>query len=70
MGSNATSKITDQWGLREIIVRGDRLLDFCAGNDMIINNIVFKQSKRRLYSWTSLGCNSKIQIDLMLCSGR
>ena len=70
VGSNKLSRITGQWGLGERNERGDRLIDFCGGNDMVIMNTVFKQPKRRLYTWTSPGGNYKNQIDYMLCNGR
>ena len=37
---------------------------------MVIMNNVFKQPKRRLYTWTSSEGQCKNQIDYMLCSGR
>ena len=70
VGSYKISRITGQWGLGERNEGGDKLLDFCAGNDMVIMNTVFKQPKRRLYTWTSPGGQYKNQIDYMLCSGR
>ena len=55
VGSYKISKIAGQWGLGERNERGDKLIDFCAGNDTVIMNTVFKQPKRKLYTWTSPG---------------
>ena len=32
---------------------GQRLIEFCQENTMIIVNILFQEHKRRLYPWTS-----------------
>ena len=70
VGSYKISRITGQWGLGERNERGNKLINFCAANDMVVMNTVFKQPKRRRYTWTSPGGQYKDQIDYMLCSGR
>ena len=32
---------------------GQRLIDFCQENALVIANTLFQQHKRRLYTWTS-----------------
>ena len=32
---------------------GQRLTEFCQENALVIQNILFQQHKRRLYTWTS-----------------
>ena len=32
---------------------GQRLIEFCQKNALVIANTVFQQHKRRLYTWTS-----------------
>jgi len=32
---------------------GQRLIEFCQENTLVIANTVFQQHKRRLYTWTS-----------------
>ena len=32
---------------------GQRLIEFCQGNTLVIANTLFQQHKRRLYTWTS-----------------
>ena len=33
---------------------GQRLIEFCQENALIIANTLFQQHKRRLYTWTSV----------------
>ena len=33
---------------------GQRLIEFCQENALVIANTLFQQHKRRLYTWTSL----------------
>ena len=47
-----------------------RLIEFCQENALIIANTLFKQHKRRLYTWTSLDGQYWNQIDYILCSQR
>ena len=47
---------------------GQKLLEFCQENSLIIANTLFQQQKRRLYTWTSPDDQHKNQIDCILCS--
>ena len=49
---------------------GQRLIDFCQENTLIIANTLFQQHKRRLYTWTSPDGQHQNQIDYTLCSQR
>ena len=49
---------------------GQRLIDFCQENVLVIVNTLFQQHKRRLYLWTSPDGQQWIQIDYILCSQR
>ena len=35
--------------------RGDRLVEFCAKHKLVIANTLFKNHKRRIYTWTIPG---------------
>ena len=48
---------------------GQRLIEFCQKNALVIAN-TFQQHKRRLYTWTSAGGQNQNQIDYILCSQR
>ena len=49
---------------------GQRLIEFCQENALVIANTLFPQHKRRLYTWTSPGGQYQNQTDYILCSQR
>ena len=49
---------------------GQRLIEFCQENALVITNTLFQQHKRRLYTWTSPDGQYQNQIDYILCSQR
>ena len=49
---------------------GQRLIEFCQENVLVIRNTLFQQHKWRLYTWTSLDGQHQNQIDSILCSQR
>ena len=49
---------------------GQRLIEFCQENTLVMANTLFQQHKRRLYTWTSPGGQYQNQIDYILCSQR
>ena len=49
---------------------GQRLIEFCQENALVIENTLFQQHKRRLYTWTSPDGQHRNQIDYILCSQR
>ena len=49
---------------------GQRLIEFCKENALVISHILFQQHKRRLYTWTSPDSQYWNQIDYILCSQR
>ena len=49
---------------------GQRLIEFCQENALVIENTLFQQHKRRLYTWTWRGGRHQNQIDYILCSQR
>ena len=49
---------------------GQRLIEFCQENALVIANTLFQQHKRRLYTWTSPDGQYRNQIDYILCSQR
>ena len=49
---------------------GQRLIEFCKKNALVIANTLFQQHKRRLYTWTSPDGQHRNQIDYILCSQR
>ena len=49
---------------------GQRPTEFCQENALVIENILFQQHKRGLYTWTSPDGQHRNQIDYILCSQR
>ena len=49
---------------------GQRLIEFCQEDALVIANTLFQQLKRRLYTWTSPDGQHQNQIDYVLCSQR
>ena len=47
-----------------------RLIEFCKENALVIANTLFQQQKRRLYTWTSEGGQSRNRISYILCGRR
>ena len=53
VGSQETPEITGKFGLGVWNETGQRLIEFCQENALVITNTLFQQHKRRLYTWTS-----------------
>ena len=54
VGSQELPGITGKFGLRAQNEAGQRLIEFCQENTLVIANTLFQQHKRKLYTWTSL----------------
>ena len=52
-GSQETPGVTGKFGFGIQNEAGQRLIEFCQENALVIANTVFQQDKRRLYTWTS-----------------
>ena len=53
VGSQETPGVTGKFGLGVQNEAGQRLIEFCQENVLVIANTLFQQHKRRLYTWTS-----------------
>ena len=53
VGSQETPGVTGKFGLGVQNEAGQRLIEFCQENALVIANTLFQQHKRRLYIWTS-----------------
>ena len=53
VGSQETPGVTGKSGLGVWNEAGQRLIEFCQENTLVIANTHFQQLKRRLYTWTS-----------------
>ena len=70
VGSQETPGGTGKFGLGIRNEVGQRLIEFCQENALVIANTFFQQHKRRLYTWTSSNGQYRNQIDCILCSQR
>ena len=55
VGSQETPGIRGKYGLGRQNKAGQRLIEFCQENALVIANTLFQEQKRRLYTWTSAG---------------
>ena len=53
VGSQETSRVIGNFGFGVQNEAGQRLTEFCQENALVIENTLFQQHKRRLYTWTS-----------------
>ena len=68
VGSQETLAVTGKFGLGIRNEAGQRLIEFCQENALVIANTLFQKYKRRLYTWTSRDGQHRNQIDYILCS--
>ena len=70
VGSQEIPGVMGKFGLGMRNEAGQRLIEFCQENVLVIANTLFQQHKRRLYTWTSPDGQHRNQIDYILCSQR
>ena len=69
-GSQETPGVTGKFGLGVRNKAGQRIVEFCQENALVIANTLFRQHKRTLYIWTSPDNQYRNQINYILCSER
>ena len=52
VGNQETAGVTGKFGLGVQNEAGQRLIEFCQENALVIANTLFQQHKRRFYTWT------------------
>ena len=70
VGRQETSGVTGKFGLVVQNEAGQRLIEFCQENALVIANTLFQQHKRRLYTWTSPDGQHQNETDYIFCSQR
>ena len=63
VGSQEIPGVTGKFGLGVMNEAGQRLIKFCQENALLIANTLFRQQKRRFYTWTS---HQTINIEIRL----
>ena len=66
VGSQETPGVTGKLGLGIRNEAGQRLIELCQENALVIANNFFQQHKRRLYTWTSPDGQHQNQTDYIL----
>ena len=62
VGSQETPGVTGKFDLGVQNEAGQRLIELCQENSLVIANTLFQQHKRRLYTWTSPDVNTEIKL--------
>ena len=70
VGSQETPGVAGKFGLGMRNEAGQRLIELCQENALVIANTLFQQHKRRLYTWTSPDGQHQNKIIYILCSQR
>ena len=70
VGSQETPGVTGKFCLEIWNEAGQRLIEFCQENALVITSTLFQQHKRRLYTWTLPDGQHRNQTDYILCSQR
>ena len=60
--SQETPGVTGKFGLGVQNEAGQKLIEFCQENTLVIENTLFQQHKRRLYTWTYQMVNTEIRL--------
>ena len=68
VGSQETPGVTGKFGLGAQSEAGQRLIEFCQENALVIANAFFQQHKRQLYTWTPPDGQYRNQIGYILHS--
>ena len=70
VGSQEIPGVTGKFGLGIRNEAGQRLIEFCQENALVIANTLFQQHKRRCYTWTSPDGQHRNHINYVFCSQR
>ena len=68
VGGQEIPGVTGRFGLGVQSEAGQRLIEFCQENTLVIANTLFQQHKRRLYTWTSPDDQHQNQIDYIFAA--
>src|SRR6476469_4076439 len=63
-------RVVENFGLEKRNDRGEKLIEFCKNQNLVITNTRFEQEKRRKYTWKSPGDLRRYQSDYILVRQR
>ncbi|XP_049765311.1 uncharacterized protein LOC126094789 isoform X1 [Schistocerca cancellata] len=70
LGEGVEEKVTGEYGLGTRNERGERLIEFCNKFQLVIANTLFKNHKRRRYTWKRPGDTGRFQLDYIMIRQR
>ena len=70
VGKMKYKQIAGQHGMGTRNDRGDRMIQFCEENHLVICNTFFQHDHRKLYTWKSPGDRTRNQIDYIMVRNR
>ena len=68
VGSQETPGVTAKFGLGMRNEAGQRLIEVCQENALVIANTLFQQHKRRCYTWTLPDVNTEIRLIIFIAA--
>ena len=66
IGRTEKSECVGQYGRGTRNERGDKLIEFCIANGLLIGNTLFQHHPRRLWTWAGPDGITKNQIDYIM----
>src|SRR6478609_6747013 len=66
VGEGSNDIVVGKFGLGKRNDRGERLIEFCKSQTLVITNTWFEQEKRTRYTWKSPADLGRYQIDYIL----
>src|SRR6476619_642208 len=70
VGEGKEDRVVRKFGLEKRNDRGERLIEFCKSQNLVMTNTWFEQEKRRRYIWKRPGDLRRYQIDYILVRQR
>ena len=68
VGSQKTPGVTGKFGFEVPNEAGQRLIEFCQENALVIVKTFFQQHRKRLYTWTYQMVNTKIRLLILFAA--
>ena len=66
LGEDKEDRVVGKFGLGKRNDRGERLIEFCKRQNLVITNTWFEQEKRRRYTWKSPGDIKRYKLTISL----
>lgn len=70
VGVGKDNQMIGKHGLGTRNIRGERLVNFCKQNNLLVSNTMFEVPKRRRYTWIAPWDTNRYQIDYILAKSR